>query len=105
MTKAQLNTEINYIKNQLVSKYGAQKVVLFGSAVTGNTTPNSDLDFLIVKDDTKGFRDRVAEVYTIIQKNMPADFIVYTSKELARKIKRGDPFIREVLNKGRVLYG
>lgn len=100
-----VDSEVKRIKDQLVDKYKAQKVVLFGSAVSGNMTRDSDLDFLVVKDDTKGFRERVAEVYTLIEKSMPADFIVYTSKELAQKIRLGDPFVREILNNGRVLYG
>lgn len=53
MTQDQLHVEINTIKDQLVKKYKAEKVILFGSAATGEVTPDSDVDFLIIKDEKK----------------------------------------------------
>ncbi|MDO8638017.1 MAG: nucleotidyltransferase domain-containing protein [Candidatus Daviesbacteria bacterium] len=78
---------------------------LFGSSVTGNMTDDSDLDFLIIKDDKKDSYNRIVEVYGLIKKNIAADFIVYTPQEFNDRLKLGDPFITSILSEGRMLYG
>lgn len=101
----QLQTQIDSISRQLITKYKPKQVILFGSAVSGQMTADSDLDFLIIKDDKKTPYDRVVEVYRLVKKDIAADFIVYTSKELAERIRLGDPFIKAIVKEGRVLYG
>ena len=105
MTQTQLNTEIDSIKRQLVEKYKAERIILFGSAAQGRFTPDSDVDFFVVKSDEKGFHERLVDVYRLIKKNVAADFIVYTPQELKERVTLGDPFIRSILTEGKVLYG
>lgn len=105
MTQAQLETQINSIKEQLIEKYQPKKIILFGSAVSGNITPDSDLDFLVIKDDRRNFHDRVVEIYKIIEKDIAADFLVYAPAKVEERVRLGDPFIKSILETGRVLYG
>lgn len=49
MVPESVQKEINSISRQIIEKYKPQKIILFGSAVWGNFTRDSDLDFLIVK--------------------------------------------------------
>ena len=105
MNQVQIRDQINSIKDQLIKKYKPQKIFLFGSSVTGNMTNDSDLDFLIIKDDKKDSYNRIVEVYGLIEKNIAADFIVYTPQGFSDKLKLGDPFITSILLEGRMLYG
>jgi len=105
MSQDQIQTQINSIKDQLIKKYKPQKIILFGSSVSGKMTPDSDLDFLIIKNDKKKPHDRMVEVYKLVKKDIAADFIVYTPQEIADRVKLGDLFIKSLLSKGRVLYG
>lgn len=105
MTQIQLQEQINSIKDQLVKKYKPEKIFLFGSSVNGNMTKDSDLDFLIIKDDKKDPYKRMVEVYGLVKKNIAADFIVYTPKEFSERLRLGDPFVTSILSEGRVLYG
>lgn len=105
MSQPQVQTQIDSITNQLIKKYKPQKIFLFGSSVTGNMTDDSDLDFLIIKDDKKKPYNRIVEVYGLVKKNIAADFIVYTPQEFAERLRLGDPFITSILSEGRVLYG
>lgn len=105
MTQSQIQFQINSIKDQLIKKYKPQKIILFGSAAAGNMTDDSDLDFLIIKDDKQNPYNRIVEVYGLIKKNIAADFIVYTPQEFAERLRLGDPFITSILSEGRVLYG
>lgn len=105
MTQMQIQAQIDSIKNQLIKKYKPQKIILFGSALSGKMTPDSDLDFLIIKDDKKDPYNRIVEVYGLVKKNIAADFIVYTQEEFAERLKLGDPFITSIISEGKTLYG
>ena len=108
MTKAQNNKikkEVRNIKDQLVKKYKPEKIILFGSAVSGKFTKDSDLDFLVIKKNTpyQG-RERVRQLYGLIDKEMAADFLVYRPREFERGVMSEDPFIKDIIKTGQVLY-
>ncbi|MDO8570269.1 MAG: nucleotidyltransferase domain-containing protein [Candidatus Daviesbacteria bacterium] len=105
MTQLQIQAQIDSITDQLIKKYKPQKIFLFGSSIAGKMTPDSDLDFLIIKDDKKIFHDRVAEVYGLVKKDIAADFIVVTPEEFNKRLQLGDPFFKSIALEGRVLYG
>ena len=105
MTQVQIQDQIDSIKNQLIEKYKPQKIFLFGSSVTGKMTEDSDLDFLIIKDDKKDSYNRIVEVYHLIEKDIAADFLVYTPQEFSERLKLGDPFVTSIPSEGKVLYG
>ncbi|MDO8498268.1 MAG: nucleotidyltransferase domain-containing protein [bacterium] len=105
MVQVQVQDQIDSIKSQLIKKYRPQKIFLFGSSVTGKMTEDSDLDFLIIKDDKKDPYGRIVEVYGLIEKNIAADFLVYTPQEFSERLRLGDPFITSILSEGKVLYG
>ena len=81
---------------------GAQRVVLFGSLVTGNPGLASDVDLLIVWDTPLGFLERTVELYRRLQPRVPADLLVYTPGEMIRM--EDTPLVRRALEEGRVLY-
>ena len=98
--------EIDNISEQLIKKYKPEKIILFGSAAAGNFKSDSDLDFLIVKKNTPLIgRDRAREIRKLIHKNIAADFLVYRPEELEKRQSLGDPFIKSILQFGKVLYG
>jgi predicted nucleotidyltransferase len=101
-----VQSEIESITAQLIEKYKPEKIILFGSAARGDVAPDSDLDFLIIKNDTpyRG-RDRMIEVSRLIDRNLPADFLVYRLDEFEKRLAMGDPFLEMVVSEGKVLYG
>ena|SRR3989338_8714333 len=105
MTKAQIQAEIKNITDQIVKKYKPQKIILFGSAARGEFGPDSDLDFLIIKDDKRLKIERMQTIYRLVEKKAPADFLVYTPKEVRHRTKLGDPFLRTIFREGKILYG
>ena len=98
--------EIESITTQLIEKYGPEKIILFGSAARGETGPDSDADFLIIKKQTPYYgSDRIRELSPIIERNIPVDFLVYRPEEFEKRLEMGDPFLKAILKEGRVLYG
>ena len=105
MTAVQIQDQINSITNQLIQKYKPVKIILFGSGAKGQMSPDSDLDFFIVKDDNKDHYHRMVEVSGLVEKDIAADFIIYTPQELSERLRLGDTFIKSIVSEGRVLYG
>ena len=101
-----LGKEIESITVQIVEKYRPEKIILFGSAAKGAFTPDSDADFLIVKKETPLYgADRIRELSRLIERNIAVDFLIYRPEELNQRMEMGDPFLKAVLEEGKVLYG
>jgi predicted nucleotidyltransferase len=101
-----LGKEIESITVQIVEKYRPEKIILFGSAAKGEFTPDTDADFLIVKKETPLYgADRIRELSHLIERNIAVDFLIYRPEELNQRMEMGDPFLKAVLEEGKVLYG
>ena len=79
--KTKLEKELNRITEILRTQYAPEKILLFGSLVTGNTHRWSDIDLVIVKSTTKRFIERLKEVALLTQPQVGVDFFVYTPEE------------------------
>jgi predicted nucleotidyltransferase len=89
------------------SEYAPQKVVLFGSYAYGTPGPDSDIDLLIIKETPERFIDRwvmVQRILTGMHQSLPVETLVLTPEEIQRRLTIGDHFIREILEKGEILY-
>ena len=98
--------EIKKITDQIVKKYKPEKIILFGSYAWGKPTEDSDVDLFIVKKSGKRRIDRGRELRKMLFGNdFPAmDVLIYTPKELEKRISMEDFFIKEILSKGKVFY-
>ncbi|MFC1516711.1 nucleotidyltransferase family protein [Thermodesulfobacteriota bacterium] len=106
MENDKISLEIQYIVDQIVQKYNPLKIILFGSAVREDDDSINDLDFLIIKEDVPFYGlDRMRELDELIDRNIAADMIVYRPTEFENRVELGDPFIKSILEEGRVLYG
>ena len=104
--KLDFEKEILSITEQLIQKYTPEKIILFGSAAQGDTGPDSDADFLIIKKQTPYYgSDRIRELSPMIERNIPVDFLVYRPEEFEKRLAMGGPFLKAILKEGRVLYG
>lgn len=105
MSPTVIQKEIQDISRQLTSVYGAEKVILFGSGASNPQIAN-DLDFLIIKTDVPvSGLERMRQVRNMIKKTVAADFIILTPDELKEGVRSGDPFILQITDSGKVLYG
>lgn len=99
-------SEIDRITRQIIDRYGPEKIILFGSAALGEFGPDSDADFLIIKKNTPFYgADRIRELSRMIDRDIPVDLLVYRPEEVEQRLKMGDPFLKTILNEGKVLYG
>lgn len=98
-----LNAELDRIIGVLVNSYDPQKIILFGSLVSGSVHEWSDIDLIVVKESDKGFYDRLEEVALLVMPKVGTDIFVYTPEEF--EVKQDLLFFKEeVFGKGKVLY-
>ena len=104
MDKTEIDNEIKYIVDQIVSKYAPVKVILFGSAGRGEYDSLHDLDFMVVKQDVPSSGiNRMRELDSLIDRNMAIDLLVYRPDEVEERTRLGDPFVVNILKEGRIL--
>ncbi len=90
---------------RIVEEIKPNKVVLFGSYAYGVPTPDSDVDLLIILEtDAPGKERSWAVSRLLLPRPFPVDILVKTPQEVAQALAKGDFFMREILERGRVLY-
>ncbi len=106
-----MNEEVKKMLSEIVEKlrneYEPLKIILFGSYAYGNPNDDSDIDLLILKNTDERRVDRFALVKRIIYNpscKIPVSPLVYTPNELEERLKMGDDFIKEIIQRGVVLY-
>jgi len=100
------NTIVKIVE-KIKKEYRPEKIILFGSYAYGTPNKNSDVDLFILKSTKKNRIDRFVEVKRIIynpKTKLVFSPLVYTPKEVKGRISLGDDFVREILEKGEVLY-
>lgn len=105
MIPENIQKEIESISKQIARKYKPQKIILFGSAAKGNFSPDSDLDFFIIKKDVPYLgRDRYRQLSPMIERDTAVDFVIYKPEEFNEWLEAGDPFLTTITKEGKVLY-
>lgn len=105
--KEEIKTILSEIVEKLKSEYNPLKIILFGSYAYGNPTEDSDIDLLILKNTEKRRVDRFVGVKRIIynpNRKIQVSPLIYTPDELEERLRIGDDFIKEIFQKGVVLY-
>lgn len=95
------------ITEKIKKNYKPCKVILYGSYIYGKPDKDSDIDLLIIKETNKSPIDRWIELKKILRditKKVPVSPLVYTPKEVKERLAIKDFFIKEILEKGKVLY-
>lgn len=99
---------ISVIVEKLKKEYKPEKIILFGSYAWGKVDKHSDIDLFIVKQTNLRHIDRSVEVAKILDKEnemFALEPLVYTPQEVSYRLKLGDPFLKKIIKKGKVLYG
>ncbi len=106
-----MERKIDKILNEIVEKlqreYKPLKIILYGSYAYGTPNVDSDIDLLILKNTSERSVDRFVKVKKIIynpKRKIPITPLIYSPDEVKERLRIGDDFIKEILNKGVTLY-
>ena len=96
--------QIEELSRRIAAEFQPQRIFLFGSYAWGQPTPDSDVDLLIVMPfDGKSVAKSV-EMRLKVRPPFPVDLLVRTPEKVRERLGLGDPFIRSILEEGKVLY-
>ena len=89
----------------IVRAFRPERIILFGSYAYGKPHQDSDVDVLVVMPRAKrhGRRPSLA-IRRSIAAGFPVYILVKEPREMARRLREGDSFLREITEKGRVIY-
>ena len=95
---------IDEVVRQIAEKFQPQKIILFGSYARGKPRPESDVDMLVIMETPLKEVEQAIEICQQIDYKFGLDLIVRTPERLARRLKMGDWFLRDILEEGKVVY-
>lgn len=97
----------------ILIKHNPLQIVLFGSANTGEFKEDSDIDLLVILDintipgtyeEKMKMKLELRRSLRSINRKIPIDLLVFTSKEVEVMCNQKNLFIEEIMNTGKILY-
>jgi predicted nucleotidyltransferase len=88
---------------EVVAKFQPERVILFGTHAYGKPDADSDVDLLVVMP-AKNELTMMGRIAQAIWAPFPLDLLVRTPENLAKRLAWDDWFLKEVMEKGIVLY-
>src|SRR5689334_17468779 len=95
--------QINQIAQRIAREFSPRRITLFGSYAYGKATEDSAVDLLVLLEGRR-VHDRGIQIRQAIDIPFPVDLLVRSPREVEQRIAWGDCFLREIRQKGQVLY-
>jgi predicted nucleotidyltransferase len=95
---------IKELTERIVREFHPQKIILFGSYVSGNAGEGSDVDLLVILPFKGQAIRKSAEILKKVQPRIPVDLLVHTPDYVRKRLEWNDFFLREIMERGKTLY-
>ena len=96
--------DIKKVCAKIASGFQPSKIILFGSYAYGRPALDSDVDLLVIMPHQGRSLDQAVKISSSIEHQFPIDLIVRTPEEIEQRLQWNDFFLREVTEKGVVMY-
>src|ERR1700704_313394 len=96
-------TAIRRFARRIAERFQPDKIILFGSYAYGKPHNESDVDLLVIMR-TKNAIDQSIRICLAFEQPFSLDLIVRTPWQIERGLKDDNWFVREIIEKGKVLY-
>jgi predicted nucleotidyltransferase len=94
---------IRRFARHIAERFQPDKIILFGSYAYGKPHEESDVDLLVIMR-TKNTIDQAIRIKTAFTRVFSLDLIVRTPWQIEHGLKDDNWFLREIIEKGKVLY-
>lgn len=94
---------IRRFARKIADQFHPEKIILFGSYAYGKPHAESDVDLLVIMPARNAI-DQAIRIKQALDRPFELDLIVMTPTWLARQLRDENWFVREITEKGRVLY-
>ena len=95
---------IQEVVNSIAEQFQPDKIILFGSYAYGTPNEDSDVDLLVVMEQPEHNLKKAIEISLSVPIPFSCDLIVYDPAYLQKRYGMVDWFIRDIVDKGQVLY-
>ena len=105
-----LNQRRRYLRrvcDAIVTEFHPEKIVLFGSYAYGKPREDSDVDLPVVMPfEGSPFRQAAVILGHVVRTVgvLPMDLLVRTADQVKERVQIGDAFMREIVERGKILY-
>jgi predicted nucleotidyltransferase len=96
-------TAIRSFARRIAERFHPDKIILFGSYAYGKPHEESDVDLLVIMR-TKNAIDQSIRISLAFDQLFSLDLIVRTPWQIERGLKDNNWFLREIIEKGKILY-
>src|SRR5258708_4302290 len=96
-------TAIRRFARRIAQRFQPDKIILFGSYAYGKPHEESDVDLLVIMR-TRNAIDQSIRISLAFKRLFSLDLIVRTPWQIERGLKDDVWFLREIIEKGKVLY-
>ncbi len=97
-------SQIRQVSDEIARRFQPERIILFGSYAYGTPTEDSDVDLLVVMPLPSKGRGRASDIRQYLDITYPMDLLIYDPDYLQQRIEMEDFFLREITERGRVLY-
>ena len=95
---------IRRFAKEVAERFQPDQIILFGSQAYGTPHEDSDVDILVVMP-ARNQLDQAFKIRLALETPpFPMDLIVRTPSTMKWRLEEGDWFLREIVEKGKVLY-
>jgi len=95
---------IRKFAKQVAKQFNPQKIILFGSYAYGRPSEDSDVDILVIMPFDGRGTQKATEILMALDPRFPIDLLVRTPEQIKTRVALGDFFLREITQKGKILY-
>lgn len=92
------------VSDEIARRFRPERIILFGSYAYGTPTEDSDVDLLVVMPLPDKGRGRASDIRLSLDVTFPLDLVVCDPDYLQKRIDMNDFFLREITEKGEVVY-
>ncbi|MBD2485358.1 nucleotidyltransferase domain-containing protein [Planktothrix sp. FACHB-1365] len=92
------------LSEAIAHKFQPEKIILFGSYAYGNPQDDSDVDLLVILPYKGSSFRKTWEILNKIQPKFAIDLLVRSPIEVEQRLAWNNFFLREIIEKGKVIY-
>lgn len=93
-------SQIIALAEEIKRKFNPQKIILFGSNAYGKSTKGSDIDLFIIMDTSISVKEQAFLIRRELRSPISVDIIVRTPQQVEERVKLGDFFVKQIVQKG-----
>jgi predicted nucleotidyltransferase len=94
---------IRRLARRIAERFRPEKIILFGSYAYGEPHAESDVDLLVIMPASDVVNQAI-RIRLAFERPFALELIVRTPRQVERGLREDDWFLREVMEKGKVLY-